>query len=678
MANILEQAYRNRFLDREYIDYNYITRITRIPSRQLKNMQVFEGLPYRYDPQGHKEFRMTDAMSALAKARLTPPDNLHPLYEFSVAEAMNELMIKPKAVMKLIKEGLLRSHVSERDGYRKVYRKDIEYYRRNWDPVYLAEQMKVPLRRSLCALIMGIKMSTMSKLEMAKVLVPEPRKKGERVKFSKTTVLKHLKGRKVRVYRKEPLPELMIPELALVYSGFSPAKFEQLGKTNQIHAIWHTYPDGKKKWVYSKDELDKVRDEHLAREYYCEGLPYYTRKAIKYKFFKTDRWIDTFIAGKCRRMKNKTTMLPAENDGVRSSGWFRGDVHEVVYSGADFAYRKPRKKMKATRRKYMQVTAEAKTDIVFSSPVEQMEAAIRAAMEQKEEDRRKKLQEAYAKKQAIAAKRNAIRNILSTGVLNVPRQMSRNDLLRFADDRQVVTFLISTDRKVGRYVNFPHTKDERIFRAVTGAKIGRRVIPHIFARGILNALHTFNSYKFESLPSWVVLVSSTSMISDPLFHDKLKALPLEIGAIGPYGYGYVLPDGSWDRCSETYGQYGVYSEITGSSRKVLGLSAVDGEHRVVMLDGPFIAVRGEYMQELSAMRYFMPLGDARGFLVPAVSAIMRRMGIPMMQIPVECWGSEEYEVHSGTPEMNLAVDKVNSFVSMTESELNMFLQKKRN
>ena len=125
MANILEQAYRNRFLDREYIDYNYITRITRIPSRQLKNMQVFEGLPYRYDPQGHKEFRMTDAMSALAKARLTPPDNLHPLYEFSVAEAMNELMIKPKAVMKLIKEGLLRSHVSERDGYRKVYRKDI-------------------------------------------------------------------------------------------------------------------------------------------------------------------------------------------------------------------------------------------------------------------------------------------------------------------------------------------------------------------------------------------------------------------------------------------------------------------------------------------------------------------------------------------------------------------------
>jgi hypothetical protein len=96
-----------------------------------------------------------------------------------------------------------------------------------------------------------------------------------------------------------------------------------------------------------------------------------------------------------------------------------------------------------------------------------------------------------------------------------------------------------------------------------------------------------------------------------------------------------------------------------------------------MLDGPFIAVRGEYMQELSAMRYFMPLGDARGFLAPAVSAIMRRMGIPMMQIPVECWGSEEYEVHSGTPEMNLAVDKVNSFVSMTESELNMFLQKKR-
>lgn len=677
MANILVQAYRNRFLDREFIDYNYITRITHIPSTQLKNMGVFDKLPYRYDPQGHKEFRMTDAMSALARAKLTPPDNMHPRYEFSVAEAMNELKIKPAAVNLLIKNGKLKYHVSERDGYRKIYRKDIDYYRRNWDPAYLAEFMRVPLRRVMCALIMGIKMSTMYQLEKTKAMVPEPRKKGERVKFSKATVLKHLQGRKVRVYRKEPLPEYMIPELAIVYSGFTYAKFDQLIHTNQIRAERHTFPDGKKLWVYRKSDLDRVREEQLNREYYCDGLPYYTRKAIKYKFFKTDRWIDTFIVGKCRRMHSKDKILPLEVTGESALGWFRGDVNEVIASGVDFKYRKKGKPISRSRRKYMSALALSKPPVAFSSPVEQMEEAIRMAMDSKEEKRKQKRQEARARLEYNAARRNAIRSILNTDSGVAPLNLGRNELLRYASDRQIVTFLVSTDGKSGRYREYPHAKDERIFNARAGRRLGRYTIPPTFAGAIMNVLKIYNRYKFEKLPSWVIVASSTSMITDPTFHDKLSRVPPGIGAVGAYGYGYILPDGSWKACSEIYGSYGVYSEITSSSRKVMGLTAVEGEHPVEMLDGPFIAVRGEFMQELDMLRFFMQFGDARGLMVPAVSAIMRRLGIKMMQIPVDCWCSEEYEVRTGTPEMNLAVDRISQFVSMSAAELNDALQKRR-
>ena len=677
MANVLVQAYRNRFLDREFIDYNFITRITHIPSEQLKRIGVFDGLPYRYDPQGHKEFRMTDAMSALAKAHLTPPDNLHPMYEFSVAQAMNELRIKPAAVNLLIKSGKLRTHISDYDHYRKIYRKDLEYYRRNWDPVYLAENMKVPLRRTMCALIMGIRMTTMRDLEKKKKITPMPRKKGERVKYSKAEVLRYLKGRKTRVYRKEPLPEYMNSEIALVYSGFSPRKFKKLSDAHVLNAEWHTFPDGKKSWIYRKEKIDAIRDAELGRDYYCDGLPYYTRRAIKYKFFKTDRWIEKFIVGKCRRMHDKKTIIAPNEKSVTSKGWVREDVEKVIASGVDFKLRKKQKPLRRITRKYMSAVATSTPPVAFSSPVEQMEEAIRMALNEKADKRKKKMADLREKMNATAARRDAIRNILSTGAANQPMIPTRNDFLRYATDRQIVTFLITSDGKVGRYKEYPHTKDERIFRANSGKTIGRRQILPVFARAILNALKIYNSYNFEKLPAWVIIVSSTSMITDPMFHNKLAAVPPGIGAVGPFGYGYILPDGSWDACTASYGSYGVYSELTGESRKVEGLAGTSGSTRVEMLDGPFIAVRGEFMQELSSMRYFMQLGDARGLLGPTVSAIMRRLGIPMMQIPVDCWASAEFEVRPGTPEMNLAIEKISRFVSMTESELNAFLQKRK-
>ena len=537
--------------------------------------------------------------------------------------------------------------------------------------------MKVPLRRRMCALIMGIKMSTMRQLEKTGKMVPMPRKRGDRVKFSKEEVLKHLYGRKVRVYRKEPLPEYLNSEIALVYSGFSPRKFKQLSDTRQLNAEWHTFPDGKKMWVYSKAKIDEIREAELGREYYCDGLPYYTRKAIKCKFFKTDRWIDTFIKGKCRRMHSKDRIIPLDVTNETSVGWFRGDVNEVIASGVDFKYRKKPKRPNRSHRRTFELLLASRPPVAFSSPVEQMEMAIRSAIENKEEARKQRMNDIRKKMIETGRRRAAIRNILTTGAENIPVAPGRDDFLRYATDRQIVTFLISSDKKYGRYKEYPHTKDERIFLSDSGKKMGRKSIPPVFARAIMNSLTRFNKHDFEKIPAWVIIVSSTSMITDPMFHEKLREVPQSVGAVGSYGYGYILPDGSWDRSAETYGGYWAYSEITGSTRRVDGLTSTGGSNMVEMLDGPFIAIRGEHMQELRMMRYFMKLGDARGLLVPVVSAICRRLGIHMMQIPVDCWASEEFEVRPGTPEMNLAVELTSKFVSLTDTELNNFIKNRK-
>lgn len=670
MANVLRTAYRNRNIEREFVDMAYLSRFTRISSERLMNMRVFEGLPYRYDPQGHIEYRNSDAMRALRDWRLMPPDNLHPLYEFSQAEAMLELHMVPDTIRSAIKTGKVRSHISEYDGHVKIYRKDIDLYLRNWDPRSLAVRMVEPLRRKMCALIMGIKVSTFRKKERSGAITPMPREPHCFVKFSKAEVLRAIDARGNRYTRKEPLPDMMEKELAIVYAGFSRTKFEKMKDMNAIVPVLHTLPNGCKKWMYRKEDLDRLRDEELAREYYCETYPYYTRKAIKYKFFKTDRWVDTFICGKCRTMRSKTEIIPLGQTSNHVAGWVKEDVEKVIASGANFKYRKKTKPRKPTLRKSLSMEARATPPVTFSSPVEQMEAAIRMAMEEKDIAKKNARDEVKKKMREEYSRRQAIRNILSTGGETKPLKITRNDLLRYSSEPQIVTFLLGAKEGGGkRYTAYPHTKDERIFRVSCWVQFGRRKIPPSFARAVANALTIFNSYKFEKRPGWVIVVGNTSLISDPMFHDKLAAVPPEYGAVGAYGYGYLLPDGSWDGCAETYGSYGVYSEISGEYRKVEGLKSQYGSNPVEFLGGPFIALRGDYMQELANMKYFTMLGDARGLMVPCISGICRKYGIKMMQIPVECWASIEFEVRPGTPEMNLGVERIKKFVDLSDNQI---------
>ena len=662
MPAILHQAYKNRNVTPEFVGFQYLSKYLNIPTSKLKSSRMFDDVPFRYNENGMKMFRFTAAMDAVAKYRITPPDNLHPRHEFTQAEAMLELKFKPGQYIRFVKSGKLRTHKSEKTGKTVVYRRDIERFYREWYPYYLIMQMTAPVRRSVAAMLMGISIKRLKILTKEGKIHHEPRERRQPYKYSKSAMLAYLNPDRIgrRWFRKTPLPESVPAEIAAIYMGWTNSYFRKMREYHEVKPTpetkdAHTY-------LYSRADLDNLIDSHNDRVYYCEGYTYYTRRAIQYKFLKSERWIDEFISGKCRYVLNDGSIAPpTAKPGMVIRGWVKADVEKVVAKGVECKIRK-KQPMKLYVRTGCSKAALATPPVIFANPVEQMEAAIAASIQEREAEKQKKSRAVLDKVNREYEQLNAIRNILSSGPEVRRTVPTRNDILRLSEERQIVTFLFSSDGLHGRYDEYPNVKDECVFRMTCGKVYGRRKIPPSFARAINNAIVKFKSLSVRFTPKWVIIASSTSFISDPMFHKCLDEVPAEVGAVAPFGYEYRLADGSWIGCPNTYGFYGLYSEITGEHRRVFGTRAIDGMHPVQVMDGPFVALRGEYLRELGYISFFQQLGDQRGLLGPSVSALCLKFSIPMMQIPVESWGSLEYVVRPRTPEMNLGVERIANFI----------------
>lgn len=658
MPSILDTAHRKRNAPLEFVGYRYITRYLGITHQKLDSSGIFDKIPFRYDKNGNKEFKLTQVQDVIKRYRLEPPSNMHPLHEFSQAEAMLELKLKPDDYRKFVREGRIRTHICEATGFKVVYRKEIERFRRRWELLTLISRMSVPIRKSLALVIMDITSETLYRCVRKNVIHPEPRKYREREKYSKASMYKYISCRgSGHRFRRRALPESVPTELATIYMGIGEDYFNNLRSNGIVKYIPHTG----NKYMYSLDALDEAIDTIEGRNYYCDGFPYYTRNAIKYKFNKTDRWVDEFIVGKCRRMHSATEILPAKGTLAKGScGWVREDVDRVVASGVECVIKKKRKVSKKLR-EWSSIRQLGTPPVVFSNDVDQMEAAIAAAIKSSDEARKKHQDAVLQRLRDESTRLNVIRNILTGGPADRQTRPSRNEVLRLSDEAQIVTFLFSSTGLRGRYDEYPNSRNECLFRVSCGCKFGRRVIPPVFARAIANALAIYLKQDVRVVPKWVILVSATSIITDPAFHAVLDSVPPEYGAVSAFGYDYTLPDGSWDRCTSSHGSYGLYSEINGSRRKVFGTASIDGSHPVQVMDGPFVALRGEFIRDIKYIKFFQQLGDQRGLLGPVMSAICRKLGIRMLQIPVECWGSMGYEVQPGTPEMNLAIDRITTF-----------------
>ena len=660
----------------EFVGYNFISNYTGVPRKKLMNGKMFDSLPYRYDEKGHKEFRRTSVLELLGKYHLLKPDNIHPMYEYTQAEAMLELGIAPATYTKWYKAGYVHTHLGK-GGKKYVYRKDLDWIRRNMMPYYLFVNMVEPLARRFVVAVMGLKMSHFRK-KLEKYVIPRaPRKRRCPVKFTKADILNFLQNRGFPLYRKEPFPDIIPAEIGSMYSGFSDSKLANLKLTGRLRAERYVTERGTTAWGYDRRVIDRLMVEDSLREFYGDGLHYYNRTHIKYKFGKTDGWIDEFIDGVCRRVNRDGVILPKDSKGRYpefTPGWSREDVERQVASPLYpkvLVSRRAKLKTDTNRRiKKVKMTRKAsKAPVVFATPADQMTAAITAAMNTDELARKEK-QKATLKKMAREVERlDAIRNILTSGT--DPEQITpgRNDILRLSDERQYITILIYSANGPGRYVESPCQRDERVFKTFAGGMLGRRKLPSTFAGAIENGFKAIQKVRINKTPLWYIIAPSMTIINDPMFHKVLESVPGHIGAVAPFGYSGRLPDGSWMRNPRTFGRYSLYGATSGGIRRVTG-EVNDGEiHEVGFLAGPFVALRGEYANEMRDIGFFRSLGDTRGLIAPTVSIICARFGVKMAQIPVDCWGLMEYEPADGSPEVNYAVEEYNAFIDIKMDDL---------
>jgi hypothetical protein len=83
----------------------------------------------------------------------------------------------------------------------------------------------------------------------------------------------------------------------------------------------------------------------------------------------------------------------------------------------------------------------------------------------------------------------------------------------------------------------------------------------------------------------------------------------------------------------------MYSEfsITNNllNKRVVGSVSAVGNHEVAVLDGPFVAIRGGYINYLIRFHKLFFFGDGRGCVPYAVSMLMHRLGVKVQQIEVD-------------------------------------------
>lgn len=678
----------------DYVQPNKIAQYIDRPVSDLKLMNFFDGIPYVVNYLGQKKYRYDACLKKLSAYGLKPPCNTHPLAKIRPAEIIADLDIHQNTYLRLVKNGRIVEQPADEYG-KFIYFKDYDYFLKNYVPSkmfkFLPKTMNVRDSATFIGTTPG-KLRAQCRAGNANIAYWIHSTTGvKRYKWMTrdsiiqfvTNTINNTKKRSSKLIRREPLPDLLTTGMACVYMKVSRRTITNFIFRKMLH------PDQVKvgartRNLFKKSELDELYNKLHNRFYYCEGKPFYNKFAIRAKFGKSNYWIDNLIRGKCRvvappyimnirKSHDYKIMTVEEYDAANKDardkgmpgypmwGWVQEDVEAVVASGVnvdpkmelsefckqhlDKLNKTNRRAEYYKRRKAGQEAAKTRKRndlrLVEEFPVmDEMEVAIKAALYENElraEDRRRT---AYAAKSRIESEKNQLRKAL--GIREVDRiTVDKTTMLQHSDKPCVITILYK--RHEGSTAKIPYrkyaaTRDELIYIANDQPiKMRRKNHPQmsIFIN-ISRVAKQIVKINPKVTPSWIVLAHTSSIIYDPSFIQKLDEVPSDVGAVAPFGYEYFLPDGTWMRCPNTYGMYSEYSTKDGMhTKRVAGTVSVTGSHDVVMLDGPFVALRGGYLPILRNFHKLYRFGDGRGCVPYVVSMMMRRMEVRMQQIEVD-------------------------------------------
>lgn len=635
----------------------------------VRKIKLCEMVPFRLDEHGNKIYKTDVIKHRVMKYHLMPPSNEHPLFEMSQEEAMVYLNIhSPAKYLKHVRAGDIKVHLDSK-GRKRIYREDADEFLRTFDRLYLLRYVREPLLFSDAALLFGFKMSNMKFMLKRKRIEVEPRKKYEVRKVSYDTLLKFAQARvdNGHKFRRNPIPEYMPRSIAEIYCGAIPeARNAVRGKL--VKCEQYTTPEGKVKWGISKAKLDALISKCWRGRCYGSGKqPYYNSRNIEYIFGKSQAWIDACIRGKCPLVDKYGDPVDRKNAFKIACGWERKAVEEIVASGVDY-YPNIRMGKTIKNPEPKRFTTPKPKTVINRTVVDFIESALDNAYSERELAKEQHARDVIRAKNEKKREKEAIRVELGFEP-SKEFLLRRDNVLKYSENREIISLVythagcnIYKDRSLTKYdlAVFVRDHDFRLRRHVTVNSSTRLV-----QRGIDNSI----ARKVKMLPEWIVIVPGTSIINDINLYETLRQVPREVMAVAPFGYEFIQFDGTWTKCSRTYGYYQKYKLSPASNEMILGTAAVNGMHQVEVLDGPFVAVRGEMLDKLKEIHYFNVLGECRSAMGPIISAICRKYRLGMMQVPVSSSCAADYTVPFDSPKWHEIEDRIINYVSATEQAI---------
>ena len=653
----------------EFVDEKWVASYIKKDVEYVRKIKLCEMVPFRLDEHGNKIYKTSVIKHRIMRYRLMPASTDHPLYEMTQEEAMVYLNIhSPAKYVKHVRAGDIKVHLNA-NGKKRVYRQDADEFLRTFDRLYLLKYIREPLVFTDAALLFGFKMSNMKFMLKRKRIETEPRKKYEIRKVSQETLIKFSQARvdNGHKFRRNPIPEYMSRSIAEIYCGAVPeARNAVRGKL--IKCEQYTAANGKVKWGISKAKLDALINKCWQGRCYGSGKqPYYNSRNVEYIFGKSQAWIDNCLRGKCPLVDKYGDPVEKKDAFKKICGWDKKAVEEIIASGVEY-YPNIRigKTIKNPEPKRF-TTPKPKT-VITHAAVDAIEYALDNAYSEREFAKEQHAREVVNAKNDKQREKEAIR--VELGFEPTKELLLRRDnVLKYSENREIISLVytnagcnIYKDRSLGKY-------DLAVFVRDHDFRLRRRVAPNSSTRLIRRGIENSIMRKVKMLPEWIIIVPGTSFINDINLYETLRQVPSEVMAVAPFGYEFTQFDGTWTKCTRTYGFYQKYRLNPASNEMVLGSVRVNGMNPVEVLDGPFVAVRGEMLDKLKEIHYFNVLGECRSAMGPIISAVCRRYRLGMMQVPVSSSCSADYMVSYDSPKWHEIEDRIISYVAATEQAI---------
>ena len=691
----------------EYVSVKKVGEFLRVEPDVLEKSGFFKGIDYRINFRGEKVYKWGQCIKQMGRIRLRRKDLGHPLAEICVNEIAYDMGIDISDVYDRIRRGQLKAHEKAEDKKLYAYMGDYDKFIRTW---FIADMMRflpnVKMRPIEARMICDLTPNAMQLCFKRGQLIARRDPGSHRQKFfMKPDLLRWHKVSINKRFRRKELPEYLPKVVATAYVRRSLPEFEKMAK----------FIEKNQKGWFSREALDKWYMNEWCMVSYGEKLAFYTERNIALKFGRSYEWIAEHITGKAKVFTLDRRIITPEEFRARYGdtapfrypfmfGYDKESVDKIVAeTGEGFKARMdieesdreakqkwPRgyingsKKELQKRMKHMSVLSvranrnrqreeEKKNKLRVYREVpeyevkeDQFELGIKAAFEEKQIRKADERHKARLRMEKDFKEQQAMRRILGLDPDPNERLSSRN-ILKYSEEPQNVYIMYSLTGKLTMFMRY-HPENHRAvtFRMMGQNKIGRRIYtPKVNSftwakQCYMDMIRTTPGVQ----PRWIVLVPGNSVIRDLSFADKLKNVPDDAVAVGAFGYEKFLPNGSWFGSTASYGLYGQYEKDFSDTTWVVGTKGVNGMHEVAVIDGPFLALRGEYGDILSHLDKFADLYDGDcgpHILNAAVSLILHRLGYKMMQISVDCSMCSEQALKPGTLEWNRVEDALISF-----------------